>query len=63
MKTTQYRIAFTELDNVNGDMRRVKFSTKWFNSPEEAAASRCLKCDDAKIVTREFVKETIPAMI
>lgn len=61
-KQTQYRISFAELDNVNGDMRRVNYSTKWTDSLDEIKKSRWLKCDDAKIVSREFVKETMPAM-
>lgn len=48
----QWRVAFSYLTNIGGSMRRVKGSTRWFDSLEEARASHWLKEDDSKIVTR-----------
>lgn len=51
MSTTQYRIVFTQPAQTTGD---VEYSTKWFNSLEEAQASRWMNEENAKIVTREY---------
>ena len=50
----QYRVIFTELENVNGDMRQVQHSTKWFASLEEAEQSRWMRSENARIVSREY---------
>lgn len=52
MQTTQYRIAFLAFENVNGDVRKVQHSTKWFNSLAEAKGSRWMREEAAKLVTR-----------
>ena len=55
MKThKQYRVVFTQLHNVNGDMLRGSFSTKWFNSLEAAESCRWIREDDAAIVSRDY---------
>lgn len=51
MSTTQYRIVFTQPAQTTGD---VEYSTKWFNSLEEAQASRWMNQENARIVTREY---------
>ena len=60
--TKQYRVTFTHLDNVNGNVVRVKGGSRWFNSRKEAEEShwvsfgkiRNMSMDDAQIVTREI---------
>lgn len=52
--TTQYRVTFTYLDTVNGSVRRVVGSTRWFNTLAEAQNSRWMSEDDAQIATREY---------
>jgi hypothetical protein len=51
---TQYRVAFTYLDTVNGSVRRVAGSTRWYDTLGEAQKSQWVREDDAKIVTREY---------
>lgn len=52
--TTQYRVTFTYLDTVNGNVVRVKGSTQWYPTIEQAKKSRWMSEDDAKIETREY---------
>lgn len=54
MSFTQYRVAFTYLDTVNGNVVRVKGSTQWYNNREQAEKSRWMSEDDAEILTRIF---------
>jgi len=51
MSTTQYRVVFTQPAITSGD---VEYSTKWFDSLEEAQASRWMNQENAKIVIREY---------
>lgn len=53
--TTQYRVSFTYLDTVDGNVVRIKGSTQWYHTIEQAQKSRWMSEDDAKIVTREYV--------
>jgi hypothetical protein len=63
MSKTQYRVTFTCLDTINGNVVRVSGGTRWFDSRESAENStwagagmniRCLSMDDAKIITRNL---------
>mgnify|MGYP000095950529 FL=1 len=56
MNSTQYRVTFTHLDTVNGNVIRVKGSTQWYDNREQAEKSRWLSEDDAKIETREYTE-------
>jgi hypothetical protein len=50
----QYRVNFDVFSLIGDAMRLTSKSTKWFNSEEEALASRWMKETNAKIVTREY---------
>lgn len=57
MKTIkQYRVIFTAMENVNGNIVDVGHSTKWFEL--ESECNKWMSKDNAIIVTRDFLDET-----
>lgn len=50
----QWRVTFSYITNIGGHMRRVKGSTRWFDSYDEARGSHWLGEDDSRIETRQL---------
>lgn len=52
--TTVYRVTFTYLTNVAGNVVRANGSTRWFDSLKDAQNSRWAREDGAKIEARKI---------
>lgn len=50
----QYRVVFTETEMDGGAMHQVTHSTKWFDSLDEARQSHWMKCENARVVVRDY---------